>query len=75
MSREETCNIIRTTNGPDDAIIRLIYIKISSGKGKRLYLSVFLSMYICICFQQRNGINKKEIKMAYCYTWKILYQR
>lgn len=73
MSREETCNISRTSDGLDDAIIDFIHVKITSGKGKRLYLSLYI--YICICFQQRDGIYKKEIKMVYCYTWKILYQR
>lgn len=32
-SREEMCEISRTRNGPDVAVIRLIYIKVSTGKG------------------------------------------
>lgn len=42
-SREETCDISRMRDGSDVAVIGLIYIKVSSGKGQGYMVHFFLS--------------------------------
>lgn len=52
-SREETCDISRMRDGSDVAVIGLIYIKVSSGKGQG---------YMCAFFSQQRGGKYKKIK-------------